>query len=267
VLTNGESGSVAFNGTLYFPDQNVQAISGSYSFWHSDTGGNFSVGYDAGDYLSSGGGGGNTAVGYQAMTFNTAGPWNTALGSSALFLAGTGNANTAIGGNALGQLGGFQNAGGTNNIALGYLAGFNFTTNESYNIDIGNSGVSGENSTIRIGTPGVQTTAYIAGVVNDVGGVQVGSAGTTMSVIQSGQAIVAGSSTQETNYTIAFPHPFSSSPKIIFTLANDPGFQGVSDVFASSVSSNSPAAFSINVYRLNGTSWSQQLRVNWQAWQ
>ncbi len=82
-----------------------------------------------------------------------------------------------------------------------------------------------------------------------------------------GQAIMPSSNTQETNFTIAFPTAFSSSPKILFTIANDPGFQGVSDVFASSVSSNSPAAFSINVYRLNGTGWSQALRINWKAWQ
>lgn len=99
------------------------------------------------------------------------------------------------------------------------------------------------------------------------GSLRVGNTGTTFAIIQSGQAILPSSSLQETNFTIAFPTAFSSSPKIIFSLANDPAYQGVSDVFASSISSNSPAAFSINVYRLNGTSWNQQLRINWQAWQ
>lgn len=105
------------------------------------------------------------------------------------------------------------------------------------------------------------------GVATLANGVQVGSAGTAMSVVESGQAIMPPSSTQETNFTIVFPAAFGSSPKIIFTLANDPGSQGVNDVFASSVSSNSPSAFSINVYRVNGVGWAQSLRVNWHAWQ
>jgi trimeric autotransporter adhesin len=79
----------------------------------------------------------NTAVGYLAMNSNTVGSANTAIGSGALI------ANP-----------------GDNNIALGAGAGQN--TDGSFNILIGNSGVSGESQAIRIGSD--QTDAYISGV-------------------------------------------------------------------------------------------------------
>jgi hypothetical protein len=46
---------------------------------------------------------------------------------------------------------------------LGSNAGFNLTTGNN-NIDIGNTGVAGEARTIRIGTTGAQTNAYVAGI-------------------------------------------------------------------------------------------------------
>ena len=55
------------------------------------------------------------------------------------------SSNTAIGAFAL------QNGAGHNNIALGYLSGRNISTGDN-NIDIGNQGVAGESSTIRIGS-------------------------------------------------------------------------------------------------------------------
>ena len=50
-----------------------------------------------------------------------------------------------------------------NNIAVGQQAGVNLTTGGN-NIDIGNNGVVAEAKTIRIGTTGKQTNAYIAGI-------------------------------------------------------------------------------------------------------
>ena len=46
---------------------------------------------------------------------------------------------------------------------MGYLAGRNLTTGDN-NIDIGNVGVAGESSNIRIGTVGTQTATFIAGI-------------------------------------------------------------------------------------------------------
>ena len=56
---------------------------------------------------------------------------------------------------------------GNDNIALGYLAGNNLTTGSS-NIDIGNFGLAGESSVIRIGIEGSQSNAYVAGIYETV---------------------------------------------------------------------------------------------------
>jgi len=67
-----------------------------------------------------------------------------------------------------------NNTSGSFNVALGDHAGFNLTTG-SNNIEIGNRGVAGEASTIRIGMQETQTVTYIAGIsgVTVAGGVGV----------------------------------------------------------------------------------------------
>jgi hypothetical protein len=55
------------------------------------------------------------------------------------------------------------NTTGNNNIGVGFFSGFNLTTG-SDNIDIGNPGTAAESKTIRIGTQGTQTAAFIAGI-------------------------------------------------------------------------------------------------------
>lgn len=107
----------------------------------------------------------NTANGYEALYFNTSGNFNMADGEGTLYYNRSGNFNTAIGWGALQNLGSGNGSGGTNNIALGNSAGVAFSENESSNIDIGNTGVPGENGIIRIGTPGIQTATYLAGTV------------------------------------------------------------------------------------------------------
>jgi hypothetical protein len=102
-------------------------------------------------------GGGNTATGFEALLGNKTGGDNTATGSAALISNTTGGGNTANGVAAL-----FHN-NGSDNIALGYLAGMNLTTGDN-NIAIGNEGVAAEANTIRVGTQGTQTNAYIAGI-------------------------------------------------------------------------------------------------------
>lgn len=123
----------------------------------------------------------NMANGSNSLVHNTTGNYNVGLGLNALRLNETGNANTAIGHATL------QNNTGGGNIAIGYTAGFNRTTG-SNNIDIGNTGVAAESSTIRIGKVGTQQATYIAGISGKVvaGGTTViidasGHLGTTMS--------------------------------------------------------------------------------------
>jgi len=89
---------------------------------------------------------------------STTGNYCTANGQVSLFSNTTGRNNTAAGQNAM-----RNNTTGSFNMALGDNAGFNLTTG-SNNIEIGNRGVAGEANTIRIGTRGTQTNAYIAGI-------------------------------------------------------------------------------------------------------
>jgi hypothetical protein len=127
-------------------------------------------------------GGNNTANGDNALGSNTTASDNTATGFEALLSNTTGSDNTANGFDAL-----LHNASGSGNIALGVSAGANLTTG-SHNIDIGNVGVAGESSHIRIGTPGTQTRAFIAGIHG------VAVTGSAVVINTSGQLGVASSS-------------------------------------------------------------------------
>ena len=99
----------------------------------------------------------NTAIGTQALTNNNAN-FNLAIGFRALFMNTTGSHLTGIGAAAL-----RNNTTGAGNIALGVNAGVNLTTGDN-NIDIGNSGVAGESSMIRIGDLAVHTGIFLAGI-------------------------------------------------------------------------------------------------------
>jgi hypothetical protein len=103
----------------------------------------------------------NTATGFYALRNITEGSFNTATGSLALLENSTGGYNTAYGLEAL-----YLNTTGDNNTALGYQAGANLLTG-SNNIDIGNpGGSSAESGMIRIGSLGVHTATYIAGITD-----------------------------------------------------------------------------------------------------
>ena len=142
----------------------------------------------------------NTATGQSALFSDTIGNDNTATGDNVLFNNTTGNRNTATGESALSNnttgfgntaIGAFvmlSNTTGSRNIAVGRGAGGNNTAGND-NIDIGNTGgPSLESSTTRIGSDGIQTATFIAGIA----GVPV--PGTAVSVSSDGQLGVAPSS-------------------------------------------------------------------------
>jgi hypothetical protein len=116
----------------------------------------------------------NTAVGFDALGTNTTGTFNTAVGSSSLVANTTGSGNTAAGQNSLGSnTTGVQNTAlghgalgsnttGLRNIGIGQGAGAAITVGND-NISIANSGGSGSGE-IRIGTPGLQNSTFIAGI-------------------------------------------------------------------------------------------------------
>ena len=130
----------------------------------------------AGALLSNTTGTENTANGAFALFFNTGGAFNTASGTFALESNATGENNTAVGDAALlSNTAGVNNTAvgssalygdtGGSNTAIGAGAGSNLTTGDN-NIDIGYNvvGVAAESNTIRIGSQGVQTRTFIAGI-------------------------------------------------------------------------------------------------------
>jgi hypothetical protein len=117
---------------------------------------NTAIGYDALVFNTTGFF--NTAIGDGTLNYNTTGNFNMAVGDQALLFNTTGSHNTAFGHNAL-----VHNTIGSSNIALGNHAGKDLTTGGN-NIDIGNIGIARESNTIRIGTTGTQTNAYMAGI-------------------------------------------------------------------------------------------------------
>jgi len=100
----------------------------------------------------------NTATGSAALGLNTTGTYNTADGQGALYNNSTGSTNTAIGAGALAN-----NTTGSNNIAIGTNAASNVAAGNN-NVHIGSTGVSADNGVIRIGTLGIQTSLFDAGI-------------------------------------------------------------------------------------------------------
>ena len=102
----------------------------------------------------------NTAAGNEALGSNTTGGDNTAQGLLALNKNTTGSINTAVGACALSE-----NTSGSNNIAVGNSAGRSLRSGDN-NIDIGSAGIARESGVVRIGTEGVQTATYVAGILS-----------------------------------------------------------------------------------------------------
>ncbi|HVW99249.1 MAG TPA: hypothetical protein VHA52_02245 [Candidatus Babeliaceae bacterium] len=121
----------------------------------TDGGSNVLIGRSAGGALTTGLQ--NILIGDSAGDAIIAANNNIALGANTLGSLTSGNSNIALGSN-LGSL-----LTGTANIAIGVGSGTNYTSSESNNILINNTGIIGDSGVIRIGN-GNQTSAYIAGV-------------------------------------------------------------------------------------------------------
>jgi hypothetical protein len=104
----------------------------------------------------------NTAIGVSTLLNNTIGAFNTAVGGAALLVNTTGLSNTAVGVGALSA-----NITGSVNVGLGVNAGTLLTSGDN-NIYILNPGVAVESNTIRVGTLGTQTAAYMQGIFGAV---------------------------------------------------------------------------------------------------
>ncbi len=190
--TTGGSNTATGDSALRYNTTGVNNVASGVNALSANTTGNANVASGVGALLTNTTGSSNTAHGVDALRSNTTGNGNVATGASVLYFNTTGNDNTASGGAALySNTGGnnnvaigpsalysnltgigntasgtgalFANTTGNNNTALGPYAG-NALTTGSNNIDIGNGGVAAEANTIRMGTAGTQTRAFIAGI-------------------------------------------------------------------------------------------------------
>jgi trimeric autotransporter adhesin len=136
-----------------------QSTATGFEALFSNTSGSLNTATGAKALLSNTLGTQNTATGLGALQADTTGGHNTASGSATMQLNTTGAQNTAFGAGALSN-----NTSGNNNIAIGFGAAMNVSGGNSNNIHIGSVGNAGDNGTIRIGTSGAQTAAFVAGV-------------------------------------------------------------------------------------------------------
>jgi hypothetical protein len=121
--------------------------------------GGFNSAFGTGALGSNTDGANNAAFGTSVLASNTTGGGNSAFGINALLSNVSGNSNSAFGISAL-----FNLTSGDSNIAIGPAAGELLTSGSSNNIYISNLGAASESNTIRIGTVGTQTAAFIAGI-------------------------------------------------------------------------------------------------------
>ena len=83
--------------------------------------------------------------------------------------------------------------------------------------------------------------------------------------IMHGTAAIGDSTGGVKTVTIAFPTPFTGPPRIVATSRAD----NSSEVYGLTTRSISATQFEVNVVRLDvpGAAWSQQLQLDWMAWE
>jgi len=177
--TTGAQNTAAGSGALQNNSNGARNSAQGYQALFSNTNGVENTASGGSSLRSNKSGSQNAAHGYFALYSNITGGGNTANGAYSLFGNSTGSANTANGDAALNVNNGNNNTAdgyealkysttGSDNIALGFQAGINLT-NGNGNIEIGHSGVPGDNNTIRIGTPGVHSATFLAGLISGNG--------------------------------------------------------------------------------------------------
>lgn len=213
--TTGGYNSAFGNGAMYENEFGSSNTALGASALSTNTSGNNNTAAGAEALFSNSTGGNNAGFGYLSLYANTNGANNDASGYEALYKNTTGQSNSAVGSQAL-----FNNTSGGHNVAVGQDAGYNQTTG-SNNIYISHEGVAAESGVTRIGTPGTQTTAFIAGI--DTAKVT----GSAVYVTSSGQLGVLASS--ERYKTSIAPMNATNTDKlrqlrpVSFQLKTDPG--------------------------------------------
>jgi hypothetical protein len=156
--TTGSANSAFGNGALQAntAGEGNSAV-GAVALW-SNTTASYNSAFGNGALQANTTGDYNSAFGFAALFKNTTGPSNSAFGVGALNSNTTGGGNSAFGNGAL-----QSSTTGGSNVAVGATAGSNLTSG-SNNVYIANSGAATESGVIHIGTAGVHTATYVAGI-------------------------------------------------------------------------------------------------------
>lgn len=223
------------DGTPRFVGDNANTLTLTFS----DAGGSVGIGQNALSVIPHGSG--NVAVGSYSMFSNiTGGGNNTVVGYGSAFLMQTGHDNVFLGSFSAGSI-----IDGGYNICIGSEAGDSLTGAENSNIYLNNSGVPGEENTLRIGsatgTTGIQklNQAFICGIENiDVGSV---ASVVTINADQLGSAVI----TAGTGITVT---PGANT----ITIAATGGGGGLNTLTGNTGGAVSPTASNINVLGAHG---------------
>lgn len=157
---------------------------------------------------------------------------------------------------------GGDNGGGLIIQSQGTAKAFVYWTNNSpsrFAIDVN----GGDRLTIlnngNVGIGGLNPQAKL-----DVSGTFRVNEGTIFSRIQAGTATIGSSNLQRKNLAITFPTPFLDLPKVIVTARAE----DLQNVFAVTTGGISNEQFLITILRLDSPAgWSQNLQLDWMAWQ
>lgn len=236
----------------------------------------------SGDFATVGGGALNTADNIYATI--AGGEYNEAAGRWATIGGGYGNVigtngyeatigggeyNTAQNVGATIPGGSFNTAGGVSSFAAGNSAQalhdgtFVWADDQSFS-PFASTAV---NQFLIRATGGVGINTNAPQATLDVNGtLRVG--GTVFKNLQGGIAqMSSGSSTVKTNFTFTFPKAFSSVPKVILSPSSGNAVP-VDDTFAVSVRDVTATTCTVNIVRVDTASgWSQQVKINWLAWE
>ncbi|HEX4068583.1 MAG TPA: tail fiber domain-containing protein, partial [Candidatus Babeliales bacterium] len=157
-MTGAHNAAVGY-GVMYSNTSGTANVAMGYQALLTNSEGNYNTAVGSFTMENNSTGNFNTAVGTGTLFSNTIGSQNIAVGDSAMLFNTTGVNNIAIGSAALANA-----PAGINNIAIGSSAATHFNGDESYNITIGNAGVAGDNSIIRIGDLDAQNAIFVAGI-------------------------------------------------------------------------------------------------------
>ncbi len=153
------------SGNTFMGDSAGLGVAGSSECCSTMVGDHAGANSNGGDYFGYEAGinstGGGVFMGYKSGFNNLDGIYNAFFGVNAGFYNQHGNQNTYLGSGAGSSV---NTTSGSNNIFVGFAAG-NAENNVSNNIEIGFNGPisTGSNTTV-IGTPGVQTAVFLAGI-------------------------------------------------------------------------------------------------------